>query len=33
LRHPPQVGDRSFHAALTFLTRTFERLISPRPNS
>jgi hypothetical protein len=33
LNRPPQVGDRFFHAAVTFFTRTFERLIWPRPNS
>ena len=33
LNRPPQVGDRSCHAALTFFTRTFERSISPNPNS
>jgi hypothetical protein len=33
LNRPPQVGDRFFHAAVTFFTRTFERLIWPRPKS
>ena len=33
LNCPSQVGDRFFHAAVTFFTRTFERLIWPRPKS
>lgn len=33
LNRPPQVWDRFFHAAMTFFTRTFERLIWPRPKS
>jgi hypothetical protein len=33
LNRPSQVGDRFFHAAVTFFIRTFERLIWPRPNS
>jgi hypothetical protein len=33
LSHPPQVRDHSSHVALTLFTRTFERLISPNPNS
>ena len=33
LNRPPQVGDRFFHAAVTFFIRTFERLIWPRPKS
>ena len=33
LNRPSQVGNRFFHAAVTFFTRTFERLIWPRPKS
>ncbi len=33
LNRPPQVRDHSSHVALTLFIRTFERLISPRPNS
>ena len=33
LNRPLQIGNRFFHAAVTFFIRTFERLIWPRPNS
>ncbi len=33
LNRPPQIRDCFGHVALTFLTRTFERSISPSPNS
>jgi hypothetical protein len=33
LNRPSQVGNRFFHAAVTFFTRTFERLIWPKPKS
>ncbi len=33
LNRPPQVRDYLCHVALTFLTRTFERSISPNPKS
>ncbi len=33
LNRPSQIGNRFFHAAVTFFTRTFERLIWPRPKS
>jgi hypothetical protein len=33
LNRPPQVGERFFHVAVTFFTRTFERLIWPKPKS
>jgi hypothetical protein len=33
LDRPPKVWDRSFHVALTFLTRTFERSMWPSPRS
>jgi hypothetical protein len=33
LNRPSQVGNRFFHAAVTFFIRTFERLIWPRPKS
>ena len=33
LNRPPQVRDHSSHVALTLFIRTFERSISPNPNS